>query len=68
MYFIIEKIEHIKYKQLQEQRKNEIKLFIETKPKNILNKETDELLVDTTLVIAVQKHLNDEIVKKTKKR
>lgn len=68
MDLILEKTKQLKHIELQNQVKNEIKQFFETKEKVKLHTGIDESLVDKTFVIAVQKHLNEEMKMKTKKR
>lgn len=62
--FVIERAEITRRIDKREQRKADIKRFIETKVNAKSNSGIDESIVDKAFVIAIQNHLVAEAIKK----
>lgn len=65
-YLILEKSKIARQIEEREQRREDIKRFVETKAKAKSNSGMDESIVNEAFVIAIQNHLNDEVIKRNK--
>lgn len=62
-YLILENAEITRRIEERERRREDIKRFVEAKAQAKSNSGTDESIVDEAFVIAIQNHLNDEVIK-----